>query len=166
MCARAGAYRPTEDVSGSQRALLRRLGDAALGPFGAASSAAGRPHAGADPDLHAFHGRDAAERTAPGGPGEAPQGAAATASAAGAGAAAESRAGAVAGACASPGNGPGYIGDEFMGPAGPETAAAAAAAARVAAAVLDAEPRALGARIDALWALLWAAAADGGACAP
>ncbi|KAK9837520.1 hypothetical protein WJX81_008387 [Elliptochloris bilobata] len=34
-----GAYRPTEDASGAQRALLRRLADAALAPFGAATDA-------------------------------------------------------------------------------------------------------------------------------
>lgn len=96
----AGAYCPTEDTTGARRALLRRLADAALAPFGAAAA------------------HDAA--------GEQPM------------ARAEGT-----GAAALPG--------------------AAAAAARVAAAVMDAEPRALAARLDALWALLWAAASGGGA---
>lgn len=98
----AGAYRPTEDTSGARRALLRRLADAALAPFGAAAA------------------HDAAGKQLP--------------------AAAEAEGGSAA---AAPG--------------------AAAAAARVAAAVMDAEPRALAARLDALWALLWAAAGGGGA---
>lgn len=128
----AGAYRPTEDASGVQRALLRRLGAAALAPFGtaAALSAEGSP---AEPC--ASPGQAPSRKRRRNGPADAPSSSKVHAQGAPSGDSG-------GGAAAAPG--------------------AAAAAARVAAAVMDAEPRALGARLDALWALLWAAAAESG----